>query len=571
MAVDPQLAQAAALLRAGQVSQAESACRAVLAQSPRNGPAVHLLGLIRNNAGDIEGAEQLIRTSIEIDPQRPEFRINLAMLLRQAQRLQDAEQVCRGVLAMQPDHALAWAILGSVLGDQFRLPEAAAAYSRAIEAGEHSARTHHNLGAVLAQMDRAEEALEHLARAESLGFNVPLLHMNRGRALMQLYRLDDAERAFAEAVALEPRNPDAQLLLAQLRHMRGERDFARDLKTAAAPKDDPGLQLLLADILRRTGDLQSAEQLLRDLLTLTGPAPRIRAALAGTLHEAGRLREAELEALDAAAGAPRDAFVIETLVAIQLSLGRYHEALPFIRVQRERRPEDQRWLAYAATAARLAGDAIYPELFDYDRLVRLYDIEPPSGWSSIAELNAALAEVLKSRHPFVAHSFDQTLRNGSQTTRNLLADPDPVIQAVLEAFRAPLEDYCSKLGSDPGHPVSARNSGSARIAGAWSVQLHREGFHVNHVHAGGWISSAYYVSVPEEVEETTLRYGWLKFGEPRLPVPGATPERVVQPRAGRLVLFPSYMWHGTIPIQGPVPRTAISFDALPAAPAESRL
>lgn len=568
MAVDPQLAQAAALLRAGQVSQAEAACRAVLEQSPHNGPAVHLLGLIRNGAGDIAGAEQLIRTSIEIDPQRPEFRINLAMLLRQAQRLQDAEQVCRGVLTMQPDHALAWAILGSVLGDQFRLPEAAAAYSRAIEAGEGSARTYHNLGAVLAQMDRAEEALEQLARAQSLGFNAPLLHMNRGRALLQLYRSDEAERSFAEAVALEPRNPDAQLLLAQLRHMRGDRDFARDIKAAA--KADPALQLLLADMLRRSGDLQSAEQLLRDLMAVAGPAPRIRATLAGTLHEAGRLKEAELEALDAAAGAPRDASIIETLVAIQLSLGRYHEALPFIRVQRERRPEDQRWLAYTATAARLAGDAIYPELFDYDRFVRLYDVEAPSGWSSMAELNAALSEVLQARHPFIAHSFDQTLRNGSQTTRNLLNDPDPVIQALLEAFRAPLEDYCSKLGADPGHPFSARNSGSARIAGAWSVQLHREGFHVNHFHAGGWISSAYYVSVPDEVEETTLRYGWLKLGEPRLPVPGATPERVVQPRAGKLVLFPSYMWHGTIPIHGPVPRTAIAFDALPAAAAESR-
>jgi hypothetical protein len=37
---------------------------------------------------------------------------------------------------------------------------------------------------------------------------------------------------------------------------------------------------------------------------------------------------------------------------------------------------------------------------------------------------------------------------------------------------------------------------------------------------------------------------------------------VVQPRAGRLVLFPSYMWHGTSPIHGPVPRTTIAFDAL---------
>jgi hypothetical protein len=30
------------------------------------------------------------------------------------------------------------------------------------------------------------------------------------------------------------------------------------------------------------------------------------------------------------------------------------------------------------------------------------------------------------------------------------------------------------------------------------------------------------------------------------------------------VLFPAFMWHGTNAIDGPGPRTTISFDALPA-------
>ena len=110
-----------------------------------------------------------------------------------------------------------------------------------------------------------------------------------------------------------------------------------------------------------------------------------------------------------------------------------------------------------------------------------------------------------------------------------------------------------------------RNRGTARIGEGWSVQLRRDGFHVNHVHPKGWISSAYYVSVPEEVRDTQLKSGWLKFGEPRYPVPTATPDFTVQPAAGMLVLFPSYLWHGTTAIQGETPRTTIAFDALPGA------
>jgi hypothetical protein len=72
------------------------------------------------------------------------------------------------------------------------------------------------------------------------------------------------------------------------------------------------------------------------------------------------------------------------------------------------------------------------------------------------------------------------------------------------------------------------------------------------------------VSVPDEVADENSRSGWLKFGEPRYPAPGALAERVVKPEAGLLVLFPSYMWHGTTPIHGPLPRTTIAFDAVPA-------
>ena len=60
------------------------------------------------------------------------------------------------------------------------------------------------------------------------------------------------------------------------------------------------------------------------------------------------------------------------------------------------------------------------------------------------------------------------------------------------------------------------------------------------------------------------RSGWLKFGEPRFTVPTATAEYLVQPTPGLLVLFPSYLWHGTNAIHGDDHRVTIAFDALPA-------
>jgi hypothetical protein len=78
----------------------------------------------------------------------------------------------------------------------------------------------------------------------------------------------------------------------------------------------------------------------------------------------------------------------------------------------------------------------------------------------------------------------------------------------------------------------------------------------------GWLSSAYYVQVPPSVTGDS-RDGWIKFGEPDLDLE-QKPEHFVQPVAGRLVLFPSYMWHGTVPFKGREARLTLPFDVVPA-------
>lgn len=590
--------RASSFLREGKLAQAESLCRNLLSRVPRSAAATHLLGLIRKEAGDNEGGERLMLQSIALEPGRGEFRANLANLQRKLGRLRDAErsyreslacdasnaaaqlglartlndlgehasaeEQCRSLVAARPRDPQAWSALAMALRDQQKLGEAEAAYRKAIEVDAGHGPAWHNLGSVLSRMERAEEALEALDGAQARGVQGFELAFNRARTLLQLYRIDEAEREFAQAVALNPLHPDAQINLARLRFMRRDPDFARDIVSAAAKHPrDASLQVLQALVLRRAGNHARAESLLRDAIARLGPSPAMRACLAEGLHETGQLAEAQPEALAAAEATPKDPGTAQTLVAIMLARGRAAEALPFIRRQREWLPADQGWIAYEATAARLLGLPLYGELYDYDRLVRTYELEAPPGWSSMRELNAALLEALTRRHQFATHPLDQSLRNGSQTARNLTTESDPAIRGILQAFEPAIEDFRQAIGTDPAHALSVRNRSGARITGAWSVQLRREGFHVNHFHPEGWISSAYYVGVPEEVRDPELRSGWIKFGEPRFPVPGATAERFVQPAPGRLVLFPSYMWHGTNPIQGAEPRTTIAFDASP--------
>jgi Flp pilus assembly protein TadD len=598
--VDTQLTQASASLGRGELAQAESICRTVLAASPNSAAALHLLGLVRARGGDRQGGEELLRRSVELDPADPRLRLNFATFLRRAGRLEEAERVYRRVLQLAPGergarHGLVltldnlgrareaeiqcrtlvdsdranpegWAVLGFVLANQNRLLEAEAAYRQALALNPGNAPLHRRLGTLLAQLERAEEALAALIRAQSLGARGFELEFSRGRALGQLGRLEEAELAYAAAVSLRPRHADAQLHLARVRQARGDGDFSRSLAAAVLEaRDDLNLQEALAALLLNAGRGDVAERLLREELERAGPVPRLRYLLSRVMREGENLAAAETEALEAAAALPDDAGVIENLVSILLSRERPAEALAFIRTQRARTPLAQGWIAYEALAARLFGQPLYAELYDYTRLVRCYELEPPLGYASMAELNAALLKVLAPRYRANTYPLGESLRNGRVTTRNLMTDPDPVIRAMLRSFDEPLRAYLAALGRGAEHPFSARNQGAVQIATAWSVQLARGGFHVNHFHNQGWISSAYFVQVPEETRDPELKSGWLKLGEPRFPTPGAGAGCVVQPHAGQLVLFPSYMWHGTNPIRGSQPRTAVSFDAVPAA------
>jgi uncharacterized protein (TIGR02466 family) len=598
--MDPLLQIAAGHLQADRLAEADSACRAVLARRPADAIATHILGLVERRRGRLEEAERLLRLSVDLEPRNPEYRSNLGQLLaargqpdagllqlEQAVRLDGrfrparlglarlanqlgrfalGESHARALTSANPRDSEAWSALGAALDGLGRGVEARVALERAVEIAPAYGTARFNLAVMLCRQERAAEALAQIEAAERHGLAHPRFAPTRARALMLLDRYDEAETVLAAVVAARPDDLDSQFMLAQLRHVRGDADFAAALREAASvPGAPPAIAMMHADVLRRAGQTAEAEQLLHGLIARHGRAPQLLSSLATLLHESGRNAEAVAAAREAAAALPDDVPVVENYVAALLSAGEPAEAVPVIERFRAQAPLDQRWITYRIDAARQLGESLFSEWSDVERFVRPYDLPPPPGFSSIEEFNAVLRPVIEARHAQRHHPLDQSLRFGTQTARGLLDDEEPLLVAFRQALAGPIADYQAAIGRDADHPLLARNLAPARLVGCWSIRLRRGGHHVNHIHPEGWISSAYYLEVPPEVEDPVARSGWIKFGEPRFPMPGGEPLRFVQPRLGRLVLFPSYLWHGTTPIRGDEPRMTIAFDAVPKA------
>ena len=157
----------------------------------------------------------------------------------------------------------------------------------------------------------------------------------------------------------------------------------------------------------------------------------------------------------------------------------------------------------------------------------------------------------------------QSLRQGTETTQDLSRSQDPVIQALFQAFAAPIARYRDHIGQGED-ALRRRNRGASRYNGSWSVRLHRDGYHTSHVHPRGWISSACYIQLPDSMTAGHTGEGILSFGAPgMITTPSLDAEWSVRPEVGQLVLFPSYFWHGTVPFQSEQPRLTVAFDVVP--------
>jgi uncharacterized protein (TIGR02466 family) len=447
-----------------------------------------------------------------------------------------------------------------------RPEEALAVDARAARAFPRSATAWHNLATTLAELGRGREALEALARGFALGLDSALSWQVKARAHVACGETDAAQSAYLEAARRAPNLPAIAAERADFLWMaRGDLAAAQAALDQAFHAGAPPAPLLLAKakLIASAGDRDQAADLLERAAGHLPDDLSLALAAAQSALEAGRLPDAERHARRGEQLDPgRIAALVQSTI-VNLALGRSEAALIAMRKALDLEPLDQSVLAWAATAARAAGDPLYGRLCDYESMVGTYELEPPSGWTSLSDFLRDLRTALDRHHVMAEHPSTQSLRHGTQTTYLLSGSRDPAIEAFFKALDEPLREHLARLGAGDD-PLRRRNQGGYRIVGAWSVRLRPGGFHLDHMHHEGWISSAFYVETPDGALERESKEGWLRLGQPPFPtVPDLPVERFVRPRPGRLVLFPSYMWHGTVPFHTQERRTTIAFDLVP--------
>lgn len=541
--------------QAGRYDAAETKLAALAMREPDNSQCLHLAAMVAGKRGDYVTALKRIQSSLH-NPEAAHEKLNTR---------------------------------GNILASLGMEVDAVASFEMALGQDRKYHVARRNLAALLldtAQPDKAAEVFADLIRAHP---SDEAAHRGRVHALIEANELHDAEVALKKAPLEEA---EKSAFRTRLHFYRGEFESVLGEAARALGREENGAGPFAQSlqVLRMTGGWEMADSLIEDTLARHPARADLWATGITALHKAGEtdtalqiygrsprelptlLARAEialdqdhftdaealsLQALEAQAGNP-GAMRLAALASLGLEKWDQAQSISGFGLQND--PNNQFYWAVKATAGRAKGQD-YGYYFNYADFVKPYDLKAPEGWKDMSVFNADLKAELDALHGFSGAPLDQTLRLGTQTAPDLRFVDSPAIKGFFAAVAPAVQSYIDGLPRNPKHAFLRRNTGAFRVRSAWSVRLGAGGHHVDHIHPEGWISSAYYVDVPKRKGKE----GWIKFGEPPIAI-GQGPEHEVEPKAGRLVLFPSYLWHGTYPITGEATRMTLPIDILPGRP-----
>ena len=131
-------------------------------------------------------------------------------------------------------------------------------------------------------------------------------------------------------------------------------------------------------------------------------------------------------------------------------------------------------------------------------------------------------------------------------------------------MRKAVIDYIETVTREPQHPFVERLP-KKWVLNCWATRLKGQGHLDPHIHFSGIIGGVYYPLLPDVVAEPGQGgAGWFELGRPaeRFRCHAPLLARRIQPKEGRLLLFPGYFFHNTVPFISSQRRISIAFDVL---------
>ncbi len=525
--------KAVAAFEAGQPHEANVLANQILALAPDHLEALMISGTASVQVGNSDFGLSQLRKAVDLAPQHAETHYNLARAYIALEIWDQAERTLIAALAANREFLSAQFDLATLLEMRGRPREAEVRYREVLDLDPRIPDAWLGLGNVQRGQGQLEDAAESYRQANTLSSGTPSAYNNLGNVLLELERFDEAESLYRDAIDQTP--------------------------------DRATYWYNLGNLLRRWNKHEPALEAFEKALSLDPNDKGIRINYGHALREAGRI-DGAIKVFSLLAADYPDTGHIHGLLASALTQGRDFEAASLVCDDfLAAHPANPSILSYKAVVWNEEGrDEEVSAFLDFDRLVVPVRIQVPEAFDDMDAFNLALEDHILNHPSLVFAPGDNATRSGFHSGELLVEPKGPIAGLESQILKA-VENYCRNYEIDATHPFFSQPPPERLRLMVWSVVLRSQGFQIPHIHPDAWLSGVYYAKVPSFIgEQGSGNGGCIEFGEPNdqffferpLPVGSFRPEE------GKLFLFPSFLFHHTIPYESDETRISIAFDLL---------
>ena len=97
----------------------------------------------------------------------------------------------------------------------------------------------------------------------------------------------------------------------------------------------------------------------------------------------------------------------------------------------------------------------------------------------------------------------------------------------------------------------------------WCVILREGGYEAPHIHPNAWLSGCFYIDIPQNISNNKGNIEFITYGYDIPHINNNLPCYSYKPENGSCILFPSSLFHYTVPFNGKSDRISLAFDIIP--------
>jgi Flp pilus assembly protein TadD len=481
-------------------------------------------------AGDAAGAAKVLSTFPTTRKAPIEYFLMYAFALMQSQRLEDCLDVVIAGLARHANHPELLNSAG-LLNDWLKRPTNAEQFFRRLtEVQPRRGSAFLGLGNALRQLGRSHEALEAYGSAVALEPNDPSAQVNRANMLSETGDFEAAHAAYRKILARFPQRKEVLSNMAASLAISGKHAAAAEAYEAylETHPNDYDAHLYWGKALLKSGNAAASESVLE--------------AMAQTY--------------------PDRSEICPELINACLKNGGKARARHYQELYRKRFPTSAHVYSCDTILDAASGgeDAARNEAL-YEADIEVSEIARPEEY---ADDKAFWDDVCTAvyAHPSLRESPREHATREGFHSDNLAEEPvAPPIRQLIAAVERHARDYAAKR-ANAGNPFYDGLILDGNVFRMWAVVMREGGHQEAHIHPSARISGVVYAKVPPSIRDGNDRSGWIEFGRPHSDFfePETLVTRLYQPKLGRIVLFPSYLYHKTMPLEGSSHRISIAFD-----------